>query len=234
MWKIKFTKIAIPVLAIFTVIFMIGEKGAGMETSKNKTIELPQPKQKSSTSLEQALLNRRSDRSYKSDPLSLQEISQLLWAAQGETSQRGFRSAPSAGALYPLELFIAAGDVEGLDPGIYRYLPETHALMHEVPGDKREDLWASALRQSPIRRAPAVFVVTAVFERTIQKYGQRGRRYVFMEAGHAAQNLCLQTVGMDLAAVPIGAFDDSKVGGVLELDRDTRPLYLLPVGKKTE
>ncbi|MCF8112032.1 MAG: SagB/ThcOx family dehydrogenase [Desulfobacteraceae bacterium] len=202
-----------------------------METSADRTFRLPEPQHESQTSLEQAFLQRRSERSYADAPLSMKEISQLLWAAQGITSPRGFRTAPSAGALYPLEIFVAAGDVEGLSDGIYRYLPETHSLKCEVSGDKREELSAAALHQSAVRQAPAVFVFTAVFERTTGKYGKRGNRYVFMEAGHAAQNLCLQTVSLDLAAVTIGAFDDSRVSRILELNSDTRPLYLLPVGK---
>lgn len=205
-----------------------------METSAGKTIKLPEAKHESPLSVEQALFQRRSERSYADAPLSMQEISQLLWAAQGITSPQGFRTAPSAGALYPLEIFVAAGDVEGLSDGIYRYLPETHSLKPEVSEDKREELCAAALRQSAVRQAPAVFVFTAVFERTTGKYGKRGNQYVFMEAGHAAQNLCLQSVSLDLATVTIGAFDDSRVSRILGSDKDIRPIYLLPVGRKAK
>ncbi|MFW6010923.1 MAG: SagB/ThcOx family dehydrogenase [Desulfosalsimonas sp.] len=229
----RFFKIAALIIAGLAVASVSGEKGAGaMEVSEEKIISLPEPEHDSSTSLEQALLKRRSQRSYAQAPLCLDEVSQLLWATQGVTSRQGFRTAPSAGALYPLEIFVAAGSVEGLDPGIYRYMPESHKLRAEISGDKREEIYAAGLRQPPIREAPAVFVVTAVFERTMQKYGGRGERYAMMEAGHAAQNLCLQTVDLDLAAVPIGAFDDSGVARVLGLDKKTTPLYLLPVGKK--
>lgn len=205
-----------------------------MDTSPKKTIDLPGPKHNSRTTIEQALLERRSQRAYTDKHLTLEEISQLCWAAQGVTSPGGFRTAPSAGALYPLEVFLAAADVEGLDPGIYRYQPEDHGLVREAPGDKTEALWQAGLHQSAIKQAPAVFVFTAVFERTMRKYDERGKRYALMEAGHAAQNLCLQGVSLDLATVPIGAFDDPRVARTLDLDENTRPLYLLPVGHAKE
>lgn len=228
----NYAKMAILLLTVFAAVLMIAQKGASMENFSDKIINLPEPRHDSSTSIEQSLLNRRSKRSYKDRPLTLMEVSQLLWAAQGITNQRGFRTAPSAGALYPLEIFVAAGEVNGLKPGIYKYLPESGALKPRVPGDKRENLCAAGLGQPAIKRAPAVFVITALFERTTQKYGKRGHRYVWMEAGHAAQNLCLQAVGLGLASVPIGAFYDSQVANVLSLGDETQPLYLLPVGKK--
>lgn len=205
-----------------------------MDTSTKKTIDLPEPQHNSRTAIEQALLERRSQRSYAEKHLTLEEISQLCWAAQGVTSPGGFRTAPSAGALYPLEIFVAAADVEGLEPGIYRYQPENHRLVPEIRGKPTEALWQAGLHQSAIKQAPAVFVFTAVFERTIRKYRERGKRYTLMEAGHAAQNLCLQGVSLDLATVPIGAFDDSRVARTLGLDENTRPLYLLPVGHAKE
>lgn len=223
---------AISALMGLLVFFINVENAAAMDSSADKMIDLPEPKHEGPVSLEQTLLNRRSERSYSDASLSLKEISQLLWAAQGITGGRKFRTAPSAGALYPLEVFVAAGEVKGLDPGIYRYHPEDHSLEPEVSGDRRQDLWAAALRQSAVREAPAVFVFTAVFERTTRKYSSRGRQYVFMEAGHAAQNLCLQAQALDLGAVAIGAFDDAGVEEVLGLNKDTSPLYLLPAGKK--
>ncbi|MFW5908096.1 MAG: SagB/ThcOx family dehydrogenase [Desulfosalsimonas sp.] len=229
----SFFKIAVLVIISFAAITTFGQKGAAaMEVSEEKIIKLPEPEHDSSTSLEQTLLKRRSQRSYAETPLSLKEVSQLLWAAQGFTNKQGFRTAPSAGALYPLEIFVAAGNVQDLKHGIYRYLPKAHGLKPEIDGDKRKELWSEGLRQSPIRQAPAVFVITGVFDRTRSKYGKRGQQYVFMEAGHAAQNLCLQSVSLDIGAVTIGAFNDSGVARILGLDKNTTPLYLLPVGKK--
>jgi SagB-type dehydrogenase family enzyme len=195
-------------------------------------IELPEPRYDSEVSLEQSLLERRSVRSYSGQPLTLQEISQLVWAAQGMTDPAGFRTAPSAGALYPLELYIVVGDVEGLPPGVYRYQPEGHQLAKTRDGDKRAGLAQAALEQEGVEEGAVDFVFTAFYERTTGKYGQRGIRYVHMEAGHAAQNICLQATALGLGAVTIGAFYDKEVSRLLNLPAEERPLYVIPVGRK--
>jgi SagB-type dehydrogenase family enzyme len=197
-----------------------------------EVIKLPEPQYDSEVPLEQSLLERRSVRSYTGQPLTLQEISQLLWAAQGVTDPGGYRTAPSAGALYPLELYIAAGDVEGLAAGVYRYQPDGHRLVKTLDGDKRADLAQAALGQSCVAEGAADFVFTAVYERTTGKYGQRGIRYVHMEVGHAAQNLCLQATALGLGAVTIGAFYDKEVSQLLNLPAEEQPLYVIPVGRK--
>jgi SagB-type dehydrogenase family enzyme len=195
-------------------------------------IALPYPRTDSDTSLEAALLGRRSVRSYQDEPLILAEIGQLLWAAQGVTDPaRGYRTAPSAGALYPLEVYLIAGKVEGLPPGVYRYGPGAHNLTPVKTGDQRDALYEAALRQAPVRQAPAVLVIAAVTERTTGKYGERGIRYVHMEAGHAAQNALLQAVALGLGAVVIGAFEDDDVRQVTGMPAAEQPLYLVPVGK---
>ena len=198
---------------------------------EQKIVELPAPALDGDTAVEECLANRRSIRTFADDGLSLRQLSQLLWAAQGVTSPRGFRTAPSAGALYPLELFVAAGSVDGLAAGLYHYRPEGHELKKVSGGDKRKELWRAGLRQTAIRDAPAVFVFGAVFERITGKYGKRGLQYAMIEVGHAAQNLCLQAVSLDLGTVPIGAFDDAAVNHILDQVQDIHPLYLLPVGK---
>jgi SagB-type dehydrogenase family enzyme len=188
-------------------------------------LALPPPRATGLLSLEEALARRRSVREFSDESLTLAEISQLVWAAQGVTSQYGFRTAPSAGALYPLEVYVVTAD------GTYHYLPADHALNLVAAGDLRPGLWQVALRQEAVRQAPAVFVIAAVYERTERKYGPgRTPRYVQLEAGHAAQNLLLQAVALDLGAVPIGAFDDAGVQATLSLPADHRPLYLIPVG----
>jgi SagB-type dehydrogenase family enzyme len=202
-----------------------------MTAGAAEIIRLPKPATEGEMSLEKTLAHRRSVRNYADEALSLKQISQMLWAAQGEIDSRGFRTAPSAGALYPLEVFVAAGNVEALSPGIYRYNPETHELVQTSEGDRRNDLRRGALNQSAVSRAPAVFVFGAVFERVTGKYGKRGVQYAFMEAGHAAQNLCLQAVSLDLASVPMGAFDDKTIQRILNAEKDIRPVYLVPVGK---
>jgi SagB-type dehydrogenase family enzyme len=185
----------------------------------------------SPTSLEEALLKRRSVRSYRENPLTLAEAGQLLWAAQGITGAGGLRTAPSAGALYPLEILLVAGEVEGILPGVYRYHPPDHTLTRIREGDLRKDLSAAALGQAAVEMAPAVLAITAVYGRTTGKYGERGIRYVHMEAGHCAENVQLQAVSLDLGTVTIGAFDDRRVGEVLGLDPEETPLYLIPVGR---
>ena len=200
-----------------------------MANESSKTVNLPEPEGKR-VSVEKALRERRSVRSFKDEALSLAEISQLLWSAQGITSPRGFRAAPSAGALYPLEIYLVAGNVENLADGVYRYVPEKHELEKIAGGDKRTELYKSALGQRAVLDAPAGFVISAVYNRTTRKYGERGIRYVHMEAGHAAQNLCLQAISLDLATVVIGAFTDRDVKEILSVKKGEEPLYIIPAG----
>jgi len=190
------------------------------------TVKLPTARRTGRVSLEEALARRRSVRDFAGTALSDAELSQLLWAAQGITQRSlGLRTAPSAGALYPLEVFLST------QAGVFQYEPETHQLHQLISSDVRNALFKAALRQESVRDAPAVFAIVGVYERTAKKYrSTRARRYVHIEAGHAAQNLLLQAVTMDLAAVPIGAFEDDKVKRVLALPRTHEPLYLVPVG----
>ena len=195
------------------------------------TIPLPAPRTHSAYALERALHERRSIRHFAPAPLTLQEVAQLLWAAQGVTHGQGLRSAPSAGALYPLETYFVALHVSGLAPGVYRYVPQHHALHLIVRGDVRALLAAAALGQSAVAEAPGVVVLAAVDTRTTGKYGARGIAYVEREAGHAAQNVLLQATALGLVGVPVGAFDDARVAAALGLAADERPLYLLPLGR---
>ena len=210
------------------VIPLPGQESVPAEGS---TIALPSPRIQSQTSVEAALLTRRSVRTYSDDPLTLSEAGQLLWAAQGITDPNGLRTAPSAGALYPLELYLVVKSVDGLSPGIYHYLPTDHQLRLLSEGEVSDQLSSAALRQSAVKNAPAVIVFSAVPERTTARYGERGMQYVFMEAGHAAQNVCLQAVALDLGTVTIGAFDEDEVRKTLNLSEREIPLYLLPVGR---
>jgi SagB-type dehydrogenase family enzyme len=197
-----------------------------------EVIDLPEPQYDSDVSIEQSLLERRSVRDYSGQPLTLEEISQLLWAAQGTTDPQGFRTAPSAGGLYPLELYLVAGDVEDLAAGVYRYQPDGHQLVKTADGDKRAGLAEAALGQEWVEEGAVSIVFTGVYERTTGKYGDRGVRYVHMEAGHAAQNLCLQATALGLGAVTVGAFYDEQVTKLLNLPAEERPLYVIPVGRK--
>lgn len=196
-----------------------------------ETVALPDPVRDSGFSVERALNTRRTVRDFAGQSLTLAELSQLLWAAQGVTSAAGLRTAPSAGALYPLETYALAGNVTGLEAGVYKYLPERHALMRVVAGDKRRQLAAAALGQEWVAEAAAILVFGAVEERTTRKYGQRGVRYVHMELGHAAQNVLLQAVALGLGGAEVGAADDARVAGVVNMPKGERALYLLPIGR---
>jgi SagB-type dehydrogenase family enzyme len=193
--------------------------------------KLPAPLLDGGRSVESALRQRRSVREYVAAPLSVDELSQLLWAAQGITAQDGLRAAPSAGALYPLETYVVVGEVEGLPSGVYKYDPSGHALVLVTEGDRRAELADAALGQECVATAPAVIVVSAVYGRTTAKYGERGRRYVHQEVGHAAQNVCLEAVALGLGAVVVGAFDDRPVKAVVRMARHEEPQCLLPVGR---
>jgi len=186
---------------------------------------LPQPDTKGKTTLAQALARRRSIRHFSNTALTGEQISQLCWSAQGVTDTRGYRTAPSAGATYPLGLYVATAD------GVQRYVPGRHALVAHIDGDVRKPLAAAALGQLWVAGAPAVFVIAADVQRTARRYGKRAERYVWMEVGHAAQNLLLQATALGLGSVPVGAFEDDRVAESLQLPASQRPLYILPVGR---
>ncbi|MDH4234685.1 MAG: SagB/ThcOx family dehydrogenase [Gallionella sp.] len=203
------------------------EGGTGAAT---RGVNLPQPPSAGTKSLEEALAQRRSTREFAPGALTLDEVSRLAWAAQGVTAPER-RTAPSAGATYPLEVYLVACDVGGLAAGVYRYRPESHRLEAVSVGDLRVPLAAAAVDQKWISRAAMVVGFAAVFERTTARYGKRGERYVHMEAGHAAQNLLLQAAALGLGATPVGAFNDAAVARLLRLPAGEAPLYLVPVGR---
>lgn len=191
-----------------------------------RTTSLPEPRLEGPISLEEAIQRRRSVREFSDEPLSASEISQLLWAAQGITDAHGHRTAPSAGALYPLEVYAVTHE------GVFHYDPEAHSLTAVREGDLRRDLYETALRQEAVLQAPLTMVIAAIYARTESRYGrERTPRYVHMEVGHAAQNVLLQAVSLDLGAVPVGAFEDGRVRSVLGLPADQAPLYLIPIGR---
>jgi SagB-type dehydrogenase family enzyme len=203
------------------------------------TYELPPPELEGNMNVEQVLFHRRSRRQYMDMPLSVQELSQVLWAAYGITLPKkdysflrgGLRTSPSAGALYPLEIYVLIGNVNGIKPGVYRYVSNGHKLIRTINRDLRSDLCEAALNQKMIKEAPIVLFYSAVFSRCTKKYGQRGReRYVYIELGHSAQNVYLQVEALQLGTCVIGAFNDSLVKEVLNLPKDEEPLYIMPVG----
>jgi SagB-type dehydrogenase family enzyme len=195
-------------------------------------VELPRPRLEGELVVERALLQRRSVREYGGSPLTLAEVSQLLWAAQGITHPLGFRTAPSAGALYPLEVYLVVGNVAGLRPGVYRYDPRAHTLSAVAEGDNRAALSAATFGQTCVAEAATALVFCAVYRRTTVKYGERGVRYAHMEVGHAAQNVYLQAVSLRLGTVVVGAFQDDRVRKVIGADSDEQPLCIMPIGRQ--
>ena len=195
------------------------------------SITLPEPRSDAGISVEQALHLRRSVRTFSAEPLQLAEVAQLLWSAQGISRRDGLRTAPSAGALYPLEIYLVAGKVNGLSAGVWHYHPNGHRLEQLSTSDVRIPLAHAALDQAWIGDAAAVVVFTAVYERTRRKYGRRSDRYVHMEAGHAAENLFLQAVSLQLNTVVVGAFRDDAIVDTLGLPEGHAPLILMPVGR---
>lgn len=229
--------ISLGLLAVLAFLWACSNQPSNISASSDtdlsvQELSLPHPQPDSDTSVEQALASRRSVREYKKTPLNLADVSQLLWAAQGITDPSGKRTAPSAGALYPLEIKLLARDIEGLANGLYRYVPQGHSLVRIHHEEIREALADAALNQESLREAPAVIVLSAVYDRTTGKYGERGIKYVHMEVGFAAQNIYLQAESLDLGTVFIGAFYDEQVKEVLGLDDREQPLGLMPVGRK--
>lgn len=198
-----------------------------------RVVGLPSQMACGSLSVEEAIGRRRSRRDYRASPVPLESLGRLLWSGAGITDRAvGFRAAPSAGALYPMELYAAANDVAGLARGIYRYLPHQHALEVVRAGDFRHTLARAALGQGVIASAAIVLVLSGVFERTRSKYGERAYRYVLLEAGHIAENLYLQATTLGLGACAVGAFLDDDLNRLLGLDGTTEAaLYLVAIGE---
>lgn len=216
--------------ALATGIGQAAETTLGDSTMK-QTIPLPVPRKRSSCSVEEALAARRSTRDFTRGPLTLEQIGQLLWAAQGITHGDGLRTAPSAGALYPLELYMAVSRVEGLERGVYHYAPGSHSLRLHRSGNVLPRLAVAALGQDWLSESAAVLVVSAVESRTARKYGPDAKRYIAVEAGHAAENVALQAVALGLGTGFVGAFDAGEVADLLRLDSGEEALYLLPLGR---
>ncbi len=204
----------------------------------DEVVKLPPPRLDGKLSVEAAMLKKKSVREFKATPLKLAEVSQLLWAANGNLPMDAVTSSttkvlPSAGGLYPLEVFLVCGDrtVEGVAAGVYQYLPKGHGLKLIQGSDRRTLLGSAALGQMFIAKAPATVVIGAVFARTAAKYGPQAPQYVFMEAGCSNQNLFLQAEALQLRCAAVGAFQDKQVAAVLKLPEGVTPLLLVPVGK---
>ncbi len=230
--------IAATLLVAWVSLFVTGylEKEDPLETDQEKKnmsiINLPEPKKDSRTSLERAIENRRSIRSYSGEALGLEDLSQLLWSAQGITDVReGLRAAPSAGALYPLEVYAVVSNDQELAAGVYKYSVDEHSLKRVREGDFSQKLAEAALNQMFVNEAPVNLVIGGDYSVTADRYGDRAEQYVHIEVGHASQNVLLQATSLNLGAVPIGAFDEGRLSEILHLPENKTPLYVIPIGK---
>ncbi len=213
------------------LLLWAGAAAAAWADELGAPLTLPPPDLHGVMTVEQALHQRRSRREFAAAPPSLADVSQVLWSAQGVTDPRGWRTAPSAGALAPLVVYLVAARVAGLTPGEYRYLPQAHALLPMRSGDLRPEVASAALGQAAVREAPAVLVIAAVVQRTQTRYGGRAERFVHLEAGHVSQNVYLQCTARGLATVFVGAFDELRLRAALGLPADQVPLGLMPFGR---
>lgn len=221
--------LATPIVALVALVAL--SPGSREEEAMATSIRLPEARTDGTVSVEGTLHRRRSVRDFRDAAISLEDLAQILWAAQGITSGDGDRTAPSAGALFPIEITVIAGDVGSLAAGAYRYDPHRHALDPVDEGDLRRELAGAALDQECVADGAAVLVIAAVTARTAAKYGSRAERYVALEAGHVSQNVYLQAVALGLGTVAVGAFEDASVSRVAGLPRGERPLYLMPLGR---
>lgn len=211
------------------------EKGNTRKRKGGDSMRLPDPVVDGTKSLEMTIHQRRTIRSFRDETLTLQQFAQLLWAAQGVTDPGGFkRSAPSAGALYPMDIYAVVGEdgVEGLKPGLYLYDPAVHSVSLVHRGDIRRHIATASWRQMWMSCAPISFIITAEYRRITGKYGRRGVRYAMIEAGHIGQNIFLQSQAMGLAAGIVGAFEDHEIIRVMGIKDNREPLLIMPVGYK--
>jgi len=244
-----FSKLAWTISIIFTVLIILYVIYTSIETSlehegeeiviEESEILLPLPRKYTNLSVEEAILYRRSIREYASEPITMYELSMILWAAQGITDTKyGFRSAPSAGATYPLEIYTVVGNNTVLvdkntflEAGVYKYNVYKHSIVLVKKGDYRNQLSKAALDQEWVKKAAVDIVICAVYERTTNRYGERGIRYVHMEAGHVGQNIYLMATALDLGTVAVGAFHDDQVAEIIGAGAEEHPLYIMPIGR---
>ena len=223
------------VLALLPVFSTAQEKVAGEQL----TYKLPSPSLKGTVSVEETMATRRSQRKFLNDGVTIENISQILWAAYGVTkpldfpqTRGGFRTAPSAGALYPLELYLLVGNIKGIEPGVYKYNAQNHSIIRVIAKDVKKELAVASYNQKMIEAAPACLFYSAIYSRMTKKYGERGReRYVCMDLGHSAQNVYLQAEALHLGTCAIGAFVDASVKTIMQLPEEEEPLYMMPIGK---
>lgn len=211
---------------------MLNRRSSIVITGREPTIKLPEPERSGSIPFEHVLNNRRTYREFKSEPLSIRELSQILWAAQGITHPDGFRTAPSAGGLYPIQVHVAIGNVLELPAGNYLYNPQNHSLILREKKDSRCDLAQASFVQNWIAESAIIIVLTSLDDISRAKYGNRAKQYIFLEAGHIGQNIQMQSMTVDLVTGLVGAFSEGDMASALALSANETPLYVIPIGKK--
>ena len=222
------------VVGLFVLLTAIMAVSVSSKQEASDVVKLPQPRTDGGMSVEKALLERRSIRSFRNESLTLDEISQLCWAAQGITDDKGHRTSPSAMATYPLEVYLLAGNVTNLPAGVYHYSPLGHNLTLISKGNKIPELFNSSRggREDWRKGSPAVFIITGVFERTDKVPGLDLNRFVYIEAGTSAENLLLEVVSLGLGSTYTAGFDENKTKEYLGLSLGEEPIGVLPVGRK--
>lgn len=249
MKKMNFLTILIIIVGVSLVLSSSAQENMpekSTQGAESEILQLPEPRLESDMSVEKALSLRRSTRTFSEEALSLSDIAQILWAGQGFTKKReeppskwnvkyewqgGYRTAPSAGAQMPMELYVVAGNVKGLEKAVYKYIPQTHSIKKVLDGDKRMDVYNVALKQNSIKEGAALIIMSGVYERTSFKYGDRAQRYVHIEVGAILENIYLQCGALGLGTVMVGAFKDEQLKNVLDLPEDEHPLAIMPLGK---
>jgi len=209
------------------------EAGSGVDSlAAGDTLSLPEVKVFGTVSVEEVLSARRSVREFKEEDVTLAQVAQLFWPAQGVTDtseKRRFRTAPSAGSLYPLQVYAV------WNGSVWQYLPKTHTAVLKTKDITRFDLAKGCRSPAVIQSAPVCFIITGNYSHTGRIYEDRGERYVNIEVGHAAQNLLLQAVALGLGSVPVGSVKEAELKTLMGLPEEETPLYILPVGvKKTK
>jgi SagB-type dehydrogenase family enzyme len=233
MERSKLLSSAVKIAVVFTIVTMLCQTGMVLTSSQaqeQKTatgvIDLPQPVTDGSISIEKALSERRSVRSYSDKPLSLTDVSQILWAAQGITEpKRGLRTAPSAQASYLMKIYLLAGKVTDISMGMYQYQPLGHRLVKIADGDIKTTLY-NAAPQKPINNAPAAIVITGLSKKAKNPF------WIYLEAGHIAQNICLESVSRNIGTLTMAGFNPEEVKKALKLPDDEQPVYIMPIGRK--
>ncbi len=226
------------ILVLVTLTLLMLTAVAVSETSEqyaSNVIKLPQPRTDGGISLQKALQERQAIKSFSNEPLTLEEVSQLLWAAQGITDDKGHRTTPSCLASYPLEIYLLAGNVTGLSAGVYHYSPQGHNLTAIASGNRIHELFSLSESEEDWKAsAPAIFIITGVFERLNKIVGKDWSRFVYVEAGAAAENMLLEVVSLDLGSALTIKFDENKTRELLGLSGGEEPLGVLPVGRKAQ